>query len=85
MGNDTAITEMTVHDHAQYALGMLNCSHPDGSVEALNKVLSRLPEHSEDAIVIRGAIKRLEELAYEIADVEYRLANANFSFGKLEL
>ena len=28
MGNDTAITEMTVHDHAQYALGMLNCSHP---------------------------------------------------------
>ena len=35
--------------------------------------------------MIRGAIKRLEELAYEIADVEYRLANANFSFGKLEL
>lgn len=76
---------MTIREHAQRALRSLNCSHPGGGITELQGVLARLPEHSDDADVIRGAINRLNELAYEIADVESMLAEANFSFGKLEL
>ena len=83
MSNETI--EMTVHEHAQWALSMLNCSHPDGSVGALDGVLERLAPDSADAIIIKRAIDRLDELAGEVAVVEYELAAADFSFGKLEL
>lgn len=77
--------EMTIREHAQTALSMLNCSHPDGSVSELAGVLARLDPDSADAKVIKQAIDRLEELAEEVAKVEYMLADVNFSFGKLEV
>ena len=79
------VAEETIHEHAQWALRMLNCSHPDGSVGALNGVLSRLTPGSPDAIIIKRAIDRLDELAGEVAVVEHELAAASFSFGRLEL
>ncbi len=83
MDNDTV--EMTIHEHAQAALSSLLSSHPDGSSSELSGVLARLDPDSPDAKVIKQAIDRLEELANEAASVEYMLAEANFSFGKLEL
>ena len=83
MSNDTA--EKTIHETAQYALSIINCSHPDGSVSELWGVLKRLDPDSPDASVIKRAIDRLLELADEVAKVEYALADADFTFGKLEL
>jgi hypothetical protein len=75
----------TVHEQAQTALSMLNCSHPDGSVSYLNGLLERIGDDSPDAEVIQRGIDRLEELAEGVAKVEYMLADAHFTFGKLEL
>ena len=48
-------------------------------------MLGRLDPDSSDAKIIKSAIKRLDELADEISAVEYMLAEADFSFGKLEI
>ena len=76
---------LPIHEHAQKAFGMLNCSHPDGSVSELAGVLERLDPNSVDAKAIKQAMDRLEELAEEIAKVEYALADVDFTFGKLEV
>ena len=81
IGNET----MSIREHAQTALGMLNCSHPDGGVSELRGVLRRLDPAGADAAAIRRAIDRLEELAEEVAKVEYALADVDFSFGRIEV
>ncbi len=84
----TGTTKMTIsREHAQTALSMLNCSHPDGSVSESPQecACAPRPRQRADAKVIKQAIDRLEELAEEVAKVEYMLADVNFSFGKLEV
>jgi hypothetical protein len=76
---------LALHEHAQKALLLINCSHPDGAVTDLQGVLARLVPDSPDARAIQRAIDRLEQLAGEIAKVEYALAGVDFSFGKLEV
>ena len=84
-GNGALADKRTILEEAQHALLSLNCSHPDGSVGALEQVLARLAPDSPDAIIIKRAIGRLEELAAEVEKVERVLADASFSFGRLEL
>jgi hypothetical protein len=74
----------TIHKQAQVALTDLNCTHPDTGITGLQGVLARLDPDSPDAEVISQAINRLEEIAYEIGDVEAMLAEADFTFGKIE-
>jgi hypothetical protein len=79
------VVEKTIFEQAQAALDMLNCSHPDGSSGGLSAVLARLDPDSQDAIRIKQAIDQLDELAADIARIEYELADTPFSFGKLEV
>ena len=75
----------SIYEQAQTALGMLNCSHPDGAVSELRRLLERVGADSPDAGPIKRAIDRLDELGAEIAKVEYSLADVPFTFGKLEV
>jgi hypothetical protein len=75
----------TIREQAQTALNRLNCSHPDTGITELQGVLARLDPDSPDAKVFKLAIDRLEEIAFKISDgVEDLLADADFSFGKIE-
>jgi hypothetical protein len=79
------MTDKTIRELAQSALFTLNCSHPDTGIRELGRVLERLDPDSPDANVIQRAIDRLEEIAEEVAKVEYALADVDFTFGKLEV
>jgi hypothetical protein len=75
----------TIREQAQTALIDLNCTHPDTGITGLQGVLARIGPDSPDAPVIQRAIDRLEEIAYEIGDVETMLSEADFTFGKIEM
>ena len=75
---------MTIHEQVQRALLDLNCSHPDTGISGLQAVLERIGPDNPDAEPIKRAIDRLEEIAYEITDVEDLLVAADFSFGGIE-
>jgi hypothetical protein len=81
----TAMTAATIREQAQWALQMLNCSHPDTGITEFGRVLEHIDPDSRDARVIQRAIDWLEEIAVEITQVEAMLAQANFTFGKIEV
>jgi hypothetical protein len=80
-GHDSSIISASELAAAVVSAG----EHPDSTITELQAALKRIGPEGSNSRVIRHAIDRLEELAGQIADVEYSLANVDFNFGKLEV
>jgi hypothetical protein len=71
-------------EELQRAVNLINCGHPDEAAGELGGVLERIGEDSPDAPAIKQAIDELDEIAAEMARIERRLSEVNWTFGQLE-
>ena len=79
------MTSKTVHDQAQKALHDLNCVRLEPAITGLEVVLKRIDPNGADAVVIKHAMDRLDAIAWEISDIGVRLAETDFTFGRIEM
>jgi hypothetical protein len=76
--------DKTPLEELQRAVTSINYSHPDAAASELGGVLERIGADSPDAPAIKWAIDELDEIAAQMACIERRLSEIDWSCGRLE-